>query len=240
MVSRAVNLHSQIKKRLEELGFNDVTVTATAKDGLNMLINEVKPKLLLIGSAFYQAGTPFMTGRLHKRFPKLNITAVSVFDYPLGLAPWFIWHGGKSYLNLWEGYEEFHRGLQIVREGKQYISPLVQNLIDCREEWPDAKTNITKREQECLYLMCCGFTFDEIGNELHLARKSITNCVGRLYDTLHVDNREEAVALAWELRLVTARDIRFHHRKAEIDRLPEWAVITRSINRYQLAMSNNK
>ena len=82
VVSRAVNLHVFFRKTLEGLGFNDVTATDVEKDGLNMLIRELKPHIVIIESLFYQCCTPFMTAGLHRRFPKLNIAAVSISCYP--------------------------------------------------------------------------------------------------------------------------------------------------------------
>jgi DNA-binding NarL/FixJ family response regulator len=230
VVSRAVKLHQHYKKRLEQLGFDGVMVTGVEKDGLNMLINELKPRIVMIGSAFYQAATPYMAGELHRLFPKLNIAAISVYDYPLNLAAWFIWHGVRSYVSLWEGYEEFHRGLQIVREGRQYISPLVLNVLERFHEWPETKTRISKREKECLVLLCCGFVPERIGDVLYISRKSVNKILGRLYNMFHVHCREEMVALAWKMKMVTEDDIQFYDRKPMPVELPEWARVKLRIN----------
>jgi len=113
MVSRAVNLHPLIKKRLEALGFENVTITGADYDGLNMVIRDIKPRLMLIGSAFYDCSTPYMMKELLKIFPKLNIAALSVLNsYTARRAVDFIFNGVRSYLNILEGFEEFHRGLQ--------------------------------------------------------------------------------------------------------------------------------
>jgi hypothetical protein len=42
---------------------------------------------MLVESGFYHACTPYMMGRLLKLFPKLNIAAVSLGEYPDGLLP---------------------------------------------------------------------------------------------------------------------------------------------------------
>jgi hypothetical protein len=56
IVSRAIKLFPYYKKSLEELGFKDVEVTGEERDSLDMAINELKPRLVLVGSAFYHAG----------------------------------------------------------------------------------------------------------------------------------------------------------------------------------------
>ena len=144
-LSRAAGLHTEIKGQLEELGFEDVTVTDKDNDELNSIICNKNPRLVMIDSWFYQDGTSCRIGELVKLFPGLNIAVVSVHDFPASRAQWFIWDGAKSYLNLWEGSEEFQRGLRIVRDGGQYISPKVQRLIDHYDEWPDTKNKMTKR-----------------------------------------------------------------------------------------------
>jgi DNA-binding NarL/FixJ family response regulator len=230
MVSKAKRLFPHIKKRLKTLGFPNVEVTGEKKDSLNMVINELKPRLVLIGSAFYQAATPFMTGEILKRFPKLNIAAVCIQEFPLSLAVWFIWYGAKSFVNLYEGYEEFHRGLQEVREGRPYISPEVQKLLDQFPEWPKTNNKASKRLLEVLVLLCNGFPAESIGAELHLSRKTVYNHMDRLCDTFNVRNRDEMVARAWELQLVTEKDMCFFDRRREKP-LPEWAAVKQTTNR---------
>ena len=214
LISRAVKLFPHYKKQLEDVyGFNDVTVTDVDKDGLNTIINDLNPRIVLMGSGFYQAGTPYMAGELLKKFPDLNLAVVSLHDYPLRLAAWFIWHGTKSYVSLWEGYDEFQRGLRTVREGKQYISPLVQGRIEQSSEWPDIKNKMTKRQFECLVMLCSGFIPERIGAELQISKRTVSNTLAAMYKIFHAENREEMVALAWELDLISKRDIRFFDRR---------------------------
>ena len=53
LISRAVKNHAHYKKRLEALGFRNVTVTALEKDALYSLIREIKPELILMSVRFY-------------------------------------------------------------------------------------------------------------------------------------------------------------------------------------------
>jgi DNA-binding NarL/FixJ family response regulator len=237
MVSRAVQLHPHIKRRLEELGFPHVEITAEEKDSLNYIINEKKPDVLLMGAAFYQAATPYMTGELLERYPKLNVAVLSVHDYPDSLAACFIWHGVKSYVNLWEGYEEFHKGLQDVRQGKTYIAPNCRRRMEQAGEWPNAKTKITKRHQEILIFLCNGYYPENIGELMHITRRTVNTHLRDMYKMFHVKSREEMVAFAWGLDLVTKKDLRFIDRKEQEKPLPEWAAVRQRMNK---AMSNGE
>jgi DNA-binding NarL/FixJ family response regulator len=231
MVSRAKNLFPGIKKRLEGLGFGNVEVTGEEKDSLNMVLNELKPRLVLMGSGFYHAGTPYMMGRLRTHYPKLNMAVVSVGEFPDDLATWFIWYGVNSYVNLWEGAEEFHRGLQEVRKGNTYIAPQVQRLIDRLSTWPKTTNKVTDRHMAVLLLLCRGFSFDSIGETLHISRNTVDWHAKELRRMFHVKNRDGLVSMAWELGLVTAGDMCFYDREKEIGPLPEWAAIKQNRGR---------
>jgi DNA-binding NarL/FixJ family response regulator len=135
---------------------------------------------------------------------------------------------------LWEGSEEFQRGLRIVREGGQYISPKVQKLIDHRDEWPNTKSKTTKRQKECLVMLCCGLISDQIGEILNISLSTVYNHLNSLYRAFHVGSREEMVALAWEMELVTPKDIHLYNRKKERLPLPEWAEVKRKCDRFYL------
>ena len=117
IVSRAVNLFSDIKKKFSDMGYRDVTVTAAEKDGLYSLIDELKPRLVMMDCQFHKAGTPYMMGELLKRFPKQNTAVYSEDDFPLDLAVFFICHGVKSFVRLWDGTAEYNKGLKQIREG---------------------------------------------------------------------------------------------------------------------------
>jgi DNA-binding NarL/FixJ family response regulator len=154
-----------------------------------------------------------------------------VHEFPDSIAAWFIFYGVRSYLNLWEGYEEFHKGLQLVRQGAEYISPQVKEIIDLFPEWPNTNNKMTRRLMEILVLLCNGFKAESIGEELHLSRKTVYNHMDRLFNAFNTKNRDELVARAWELELVTQKDIRFLDRRQEPERLPEWATAKQRINR---------
>jgi DNA-binding NarL/FixJ family response regulator len=109
--------------------------------------------------------------------------------------------------------------MKIVREGGHYISPKVQKLIN-RLEWPDTKSRMTKRQKECLVMLCCGCTTNQIGEMLHITRSTVYNHLDSLYSSFHVACRAEMVALAWEMELVTSKDIRLYNKKKEHSPLP--------------------
>ena len=228
--SRATPLHPDIKHYLECLGYRDVIVTANEKDGLNMLIDEVNPRLLMMSANFYEAGTPYMMGQIVKRYPDLNTAVVSTDNYPLTQAIFFYWRGVRSYINKWEGLDEFDKGLRYVRDGKKYISPMLQKLIDNTEVPENMDRKTTKRLLECLIMLCCGFKTERIGNNLQISKKTVENHLQCLYDTFHVEGRAEMISMAWKLELVTKEDMEFYDDRVIDFPLPDWAITKKKLD----------
>jgi len=53
-----------------------------------------------------------------------------------------------------------------------------------------------------------------------------------------VGSREEMVALAWEMELVTPKDIRLYNKKKERLPLPEWVALKRKCDRFYFECVN--
>jgi two-component system invasion response regulator UvrY len=221
MVSRAKKLFPHIKKRLVDLGFTDVEITGEEKDSLNMVINEMRPKLVLMGSGFYQCCTPYMMGQLLRQFPKLNIAAISVCHYPADLAMHFIVNGAKSYVNFLEGPDEFYRGLKETREGKNYISPQVQERIEIRREMPPPATDLTPRQIEVVRLLCNGFSGYEIADVLHISKRTVDTHKTDVYTLLNVRNENELIRVALYQKIISMDELVFFGSNFQLNPRPE-------------------
>jgi hypothetical protein len=81
-------------------------------------------------------------------------------------------------------------------------------------------------------MLCYGCNIDQIGEALHISRKTVYNHLNSLYGTFHAGSREEMIALAWEMELITPKDIRLYNRKKERRQLPEWAVVKKKCDRF--------
>jgi DNA-binding NarL/FixJ family response regulator len=210
LLSREKMLYPYFRKRFAELGFDHFEISGEERDSLNTVINDLKPRLILVGSGYYECSTPYMMGRLLKTFPKLNIAAVSVFcKIPADLAMWFIINGVKSYVNLFEGTEEFYRGLNKVRDGQEYISPLVVERIEMRREVPEPAGNITGRHLEIIRLLCNGFTGTEICRVLAISEQTLYVHKRNIYTILNVRNENELIRAAMFHGWIKPEELRF-------------------------------
>jgi DNA-binding NarL/FixJ family response regulator len=233
-LSREKQLYPYLRKQLAELGFANFEVSGEERDSLNSLINDMKPRLVLVGSGFYECSTPYMMGKLLKTFPKLNIAAVSVFyKIPDDLAMWFIYNGVKSYINFFEGPEEFYGGLNMVKEGKNYISPGVMERMNMRQEIGEPAGNITTRarQMEITRLLCNGFAGHEICGVLAISEATLYVQKTKIYTTLNVRNENELIRVALRFGWITLDELRFFGREYTLNPMPE-KPISRHIRRY--------
>jgi DNA-binding NarL/FixJ family response regulator len=230
LVSRLVNWFPHFKMRLEELGFPDVHATCTEKDGLNMLINELKPGYVLMGSNFYDCGTPYMAGQMLSVFPKLNIAVLGSNYFPDAVATWFMFHGIKSYVKVSDSKDEIRRGLQCVLNGKKYVAPDVQNILNGLGQWPVVPLKATRRQKEILLMLCCGFTIKRIEDRLHVCKATVENHVRRLMLIFNSNGREELIKTVFRLEIFSKNELCFSDTSSNNIILPGWAKTQQRIN----------
>lgn len=194
IVTRAINLHSYYKEQLEGFGFENFMITDTDRNGLDMIIFETAPRHLMIEACFYRRSTPYMMAELLEGFPDLNITAFNLYDYPDDNAKWFILNGVKSYVNKFEGMEEFYKGLKCVRDGKYYISPNITECIGKMKIMPEKADKVSRRENEVLQLVCEGDSANEIADNLNISFNTVKVHKQNLYRIFNVSN---SIQLLW-------------------------------------------
>jgi DNA-binding NarL/FixJ family response regulator len=221
IISRAKNMLPVCKYYLKSAGFQNVVITSEEKDSLNFVINELKPRLVFIESCFYEAATPYMTGRLLRDFPKLRVAAFSVGEFPDDLAMWFYFHGVKKYINFRDGMCEFKRGIHKILRGEEFRSKKVQRRIDLRTEMPKPAYHFTKRQMEVMVLLCNGFTTDEVGEMLYISARTVENHKTALYTVFHVRNERELIRVAYYMDLFKKDELCFYGGKWVIPPLPE-------------------
>ena len=235
MISRAVKNHSHYKKRLETLGFPDVTLTALEKDALNSLIRNMKPNLVMMGARFYQYCTPFLMKELKLTFPKIKMAALCVGEYPADLAMYFILNGINSYVTTFDGIDQWYEGLDEIKKGREYVSPEVTERINWRKEYPMPAGKITDRHYEVIRLICCGYKDMDIAEVLHISRSTVDNHKTEIFTTLNVRNSNELIRAALYLGFVSIEEIHFFPKDFMLNPKPD-----NQIKNEKLKMSKGK
>lgn len=203
-------VRSGIRGELEQHA--DIEVIGEAADGHEVLalVQRVRPDVLLLdinmpglpGTAVTEQlnnlpePEPINEGRI---WPP-HILILSAYCEPEYVYNLFA-AGAKGYLLKDERPERITAGIRQVMRGEPALSLPVQKVLLTRKTRP--KHDLTTREVEVLRLMAKGNTNDEIAQTLIIAVGTVKNHVMNIYKKLpNVRTRSEAVAWAWENRLV--------------------------------------
>jgi len=209
-ISRTTDIFSLVKSIFDDYGFKGTIQKVHEKDDLDDLLNELKPKNVFIHSEFYSLVTPYMIGRLIKRFPKLKINIVNFCILPDNIAAQFIFHGANSYLDFNDGFDEIKKGLEIIQSGKEYYSQKIKQEIDLSNDNIVSTKDTTNREKYVLLLLCNGFIEDQIVEIIKRSRRTVDTHINNLYKKLGVNKRIDLLRKALILGLVKIKDLSFH------------------------------
>ena len=221
VITRDINNHSYYKECLEALGFPDVTMTAQEKDALYSLVRNLKPHFLMMDARFYQCCTPFLMGDLKETFPKVNMSAVSIGEYPADLAMYFILNGVSSYVTSFDGFEQLEKSLSEISKGREYVSPAVLERIDVRRDYPMPAGKITGRHLEVIRLICCGFKDLEIADTLAISRSTVDNHKTEIFTTLNVRNANELIRTVLTLGIMNPNELYFYPKDFTVNPKPD-------------------
>jgi DNA-binding NarL/FixJ family response regulator len=232
VITRDINNHSYYKKQLEAVGFPDVTPTLLDKDALDFQIDGLKPTYAIMGARFYQCCTPFLVGELKQKFPETKFTAVSIGEYPLELAMYFILNGAGSYITTTDGFEKVLGCLAEIPKGREFISPAVLERKELRQVTPKPAGKISYRHREVMRLICCGFKDLEIADNLHISRRTVDNHKTEIFTSLNVRNAVELIIAALTLKIVPLDELYFYPRNYTVNPLPDAKIKGRRRNDY--------
>ena len=202
------------------MGIKNVLITAVERDGLNSMIHDMKPELMIMDARFYQCSTPYMMGLIKEKFPDLNMAAVCLDDYPVDLGMYFIENGVNSYFNLFEGVEQFKLGLENILNGKIFISEIVKKRLKMRKSDPITAKILSAKKIEVIRCICNGFQKKEIAETLFLAPSTVEKYREEIYRSLNVRNPNELHSAAIILELLKEEELNFRHKNFTIKPLP--------------------
>lgn len=109
--------------------------------------------------------------------------------------------------------EQLIAAVRLVAAGDALLAPsITRRLIEryAVRDAPNAVTRdiseLTPREADVLRLIARGLGNQEIAEKLFVSEATVKTHVAHILDKLHVDNRVQAVVVAYESRLVTPGD----------------------------------
>ena len=204
-------VRSGIRRELERHA--DIIVVGEAKNGTEAisLARTYRPDVLLlditmpdmsgveVARKLYTMAAPAGDGVAVWPPAILVLSAYADKEYVYGMFA----VGAKGYLLKDELPRRIVAGVREVASGLPALSLIVQQALLTRPTAMDV--NLSSREIEVLQLMAKGYANEEIADKLVIANGTVKNHVTNIYRKIpNVRTRAEAVAWAWENRIVTA------------------------------------
>lgn len=210
LITRKTKRHNYFIGALEAKGFRDVTATAVERNGLSLVINDVKPKMIIIDIEFFKSSSCYMIKGMVDKYEDIIFIVFSMMEFPLNWAMWLVTNGVNSYLNWLDDEKEFNYGLECIKNGVKYISPDVKEFMNSIKELSAPAENVTGREMEIWRLICCGYKEYEMADELNVSVPTITFHRRNLLNNLGVRNSGEAAKVAHCLHIFSADELNFY------------------------------
>lgn len=110
-----------------------------------------------------------------KHNPNLKIIALSMYgeeDYYTQM----INAGAKGFMLKNSGIDDVEKAIKTIINGHNYFSPeILESLIKSfgKQEEKEKTSRLTEREEEVLFLICKGFSNQEIADKLYLSKRTV-------------------------------------------------------------------
>ncbi len=181
----------------QEPGFRVVAETASGEEAL-MLAQALLPTVVLLDISMPGWNGIVTAERIAMACPATVIVMLtSSEDKDKLLAA--LKAGARGYVLKGVSARELAQVLRAAVDGEVYVSPSIaaEMLVSLTQrKAPDPLQELTDRERTILSLIGLGRTNREIGDELHLAEKTIKHYVTNILQKLQVRSRVEAALLA--------------------------------------------
>lgn len=178
----------------------DFEVVGQAKSGEEAyeIAGELLPDILLLDINMPGAGGIAAARKIAATWPVIRIIMLTVSEDQDDLLR-VLKAGARGYVLKGVSAKELIRVVRSVADGEVYISPSLAGgiLFEMTHKYDDDPINqLTERERQILKLVGEGLTNREIGEQLHLAEKTIKHYMTNVLQKLHVRSRVEAALLA--------------------------------------------
>ena len=169
-------------------------------------VEALQPDVTLMDIRLPGEGGIEATRQITKKFPSSKVVMLTSFadDELVALA---IRAGAVGYILKQVETDDLLRAIQAAARGESVLDPATtaRLLLRVREAErkadKDAFRDLTNREMDVLVPLARGKTNAEIASLLNLSEKTVGNYIGAMFEKLHLNNRIELAAYAYEHHL---------------------------------------
>lgn len=178
----------------------DFAVMAQASSGEEAvrLAQDLVPDLVLLDVSMPGIGGIEAARQIAAARPEVRIVMLTVAENEDSLMA-ALRAGAHGYVLKGVAAIELRTIVRRVASGEAYVTPVLASKMLAelsRPRDPDSLSELTKREIEVLELLSRGLTNREIGEQLHLAEKTVKHHMSSILQKLHVRSRTEAAVIA--------------------------------------------
>jgi two-component system, NarL family, response regulator DevR len=177
----------------------------TARDGVNAT-EKLNPNVVLMDIRLPGEGGIEAARQISARFPESKVVMLTSFaDDELVVRA--IRAGAVGYVLKQVGNEELLRAIRAASRGEALLDPrttarLLSRVREAeRKAEEDAFRELSDREMDVLVHLARGKTNAEVGKLLNLSEKTVGNYISNMFEKLHLNNRIELAAYAYEHHL---------------------------------------
>jgi DNA-binding NarL/FixJ family response regulator len=200
--------HVIIRQSLKALVNTIPGVEATAEgsnpSGLLESCEKNQPDILLMDISFPEHNGIDFIKNIKKYYPKITILVISTHPEQL-YALKAIKAGASGYINKSQQLEDYLTAVEMVLDGKNYISPVVSQLMSQNfqdGESKDGISHLSTRELQTLQLIASSLTVTKIAEKLNLSVKTVSMYRSRLLVKLGLKNNSELILFAIKNKIV--------------------------------------
>lgn len=184
---------------------SDLVMVGEANNGQSAIemCEAITPDVILMDLVMPIMDGAAATREIRQRWPEIQVVALTSFEEK-ELVQDALQAGAISYLLKNVTAEALAEAIRAAHAGRSTLAPeATQVLIQSARQGPSPGDDLTPREHEVLALMVEGLTNPEIAERLSVSRSTARAHVSQILSKLGVNNRAEAIALAFRLKLVT-------------------------------------
>lgn len=178
-------------------GFALVAQAGSGEEAVELALQH-KPDLVMLDVTMPGMGGIAAAAHIAAALPDTRIMMLTVSENPESLLA-ALKAGAHGYVLKGVSAVELRGIVRNVATGEAYVTPtLAAELLTefSRPRAPDTFATLTARETDVLELLSQGLTNRQIGDQLHLAEKTVKHHMTVILQKLHVRTRTEAALMA--------------------------------------------
>jgi len=203
-----VDDHAMLRRGLRFFlkGFDDLELVGEGSSGKEAiaLCAETDPDVILMDMVMPDMDGAKTTQMIREQYPQVQVIALTSFQEE-DLIERALQSGAISYLLKNVSAQDLARAIREAHAGRSTLAPeATQVLIQAtRRRSGNQDYGLTPREQEVLALMVEGLSNAEIAERLVITVATVKFHVRGVLGKLGVSSRTEAIALAWQQKLIS-------------------------------------